>query len=89
MNLYEKYFIKYRESVNLSKATTKNADYEVNPDVWITFKYLGDVNVNPWELDKLQALIEGLYDRQEHEMIQHLALGLRTINTAIFKDTDN
>lgn len=79
MTLYEEYYIKYREAVNLSKAQNPGHNLEVLPQVWITFKYLQDVNVEPWEREKMEILFTELYKNDEGKLADCLIAGIELI----------
>lgn len=77
MKIYDEYYVRYREAVNLALAKKGGkVDLEIRPEIWITFQFLKDRNVEPWEHDKLEILLNELNEKKEDEMIETLLKGM-------------
>lgn len=77
MTIYDEYYVRYREAINLDLAKKGGkADMELRPEIWITFQFLKDRNVEPWEIDKLTALFAELEEQKEDKMLEMLTKGL-------------
>lgn len=79
MTLYEDYYTQYRAAVSRDVAKGKKTDYVVRDFMWITMKFLSDRNVEPWENEKMAAVLDELQAKGENKMLECMEQCFRAI----------
>lgn len=73
MSIYEEYYQRYKKKIQEQKVV----DFVIRDYMWITFQFLEDRKVDPWEKEKFEALIQELQEKKELEMIQAIIKTIR------------
>lgn len=82
MTKFMQYRNEYKKTIREAVLRNPQHDFIVREDVWITFKWFEDNQIEPWEKDKVAKALLKLAEEQEHELLDTIDKGMTIILNA-------